>query len=227
LSEPTLAQRVRLHIYEFFLERARPPAAEELMTQFGLSRDEAVDVLRELADSRSVALVSGTARILMAWPFSGVTTPFVSIARGKEYMTNCAWDAIAVHAMLHGEPVDVASFCHHCARPIRIQLRDGHAVNVDPDSTLVYLALRPTEWWEDIITTCSNTMVFFCSEDHRDASGLSAAADRAASLTPQQTYELSIPLYDRRLEIDYVRPSRDQLNAHFASLGLTEPYWRI
>jgi hypothetical protein len=38
---------------------------------------------------------------------------------------------------------------------------------------------------------------------------------------------LSIPLYDRRLEIDYVRPSRDQLNAHFASLGLTEPYWRI
>jgi hypothetical protein len=70
-------------------------------------------------------------------------------------------------------------------------------------------------------------MVFFCSEDHRDASGLSAPADRAASLTPQLTHDLSVPLYEHRLKIDYARPGRDVLNAHFAALGLAEPYWRI
>jgi hypothetical protein len=129
--------------------------------------------------------------------------------------------------MLGEAPIGVGSFCHHCARPIHVELEGGRATRVEPESTLVYLALRPTEWWEDIITTCSNTMVFFCSAEHRDASGLSAPADAAASLTPQQTHDLGVPLYRDRLKLDYVRPGRDELNAHFASLGLTGGYWQI
>jgi hypothetical protein len=88
-------------------------------------------------------------------------------------------------------------------------------------------SVRPSEWWADIITTCSNTMVFFCSPAQRDASGLAASEDKAASLSPELTHRLSVPLYGTRLRIDYERPSRDELNAHFASLGLAQPYWRI
>jgi hypothetical protein len=129
--------------------------------------------------------------------------------------------------MLGNEPIAIDSYCHHCARPIHLELEGGGTTRVDPETTIVYLALRPTEWWEDIITTCSNTMVFFCSVEHRDASGLSASSDRAASLTPQQAHELGVPLYKDRLKLDYVRPGRDELNAHFAALGLSGPYWRI
>ena len=39
---------------------------------------------------------------------------------------------------------------------------------MEPEETLVYLVLRPTEWWENIVTTSSNTMVFFASPEHRD-----------------------------------------------------------
>ena len=70
-------------------------------------------------------------------------------------------------------------------------------------------------------------MVFFCSPEHRDASGLTADSDQAASLTPQETHDLGVPLYERRLEVDFVRPGRDELNAHFASVGLTGSYWRL
>jgi hypothetical protein len=218
---------MRLRIYEHFLERARPPLVEELIKEFGLSRSAVVDVLNELIQLRAIAVVKGTSRILMAWPFSAIATPFVVHARGRDYLANCSWDAIAFHSMLGNDPVRVDSFCHHCARSIRIELEDGRATLVDPDSTIVYLALRPTEWWEDIITTCSNTMVFFCSPEHRDASGLNAPGDAAASLTPQQTHDLGVPLYRDRLKIDYMRPGRDELNAHFESLGLSGPYWRI
>ena len=197
------------------------------MTGLGLTRAETVDVLLQLVETRGVALVKGTARILMAWPFSAIATPFLVHARGREYFANCSWDAIAFHAMLDNDDVAIDSRCHHCAAPIRVELSGGEALRVDPATTIVYLALRPTEWWEDIITTCSNTMVFFCSAEHRDESGLSAPADRASSLTPQLTHDLSVPLYERRLQIDYGRPGRDELNAHFASLGLPEPYWRI
>lgn len=110
-----------------------------------------------------------------------------------------------------GADVHIDSYCHHCSRPITIELSSGRATLVEPATTIVYLALRPSQWWEDIITTCSNTMVFFCSPEHRDAS------DPA----------LSVPLYASRLSIDYVRPGREELLAHFAALGLTGPYWTI
>ncbi|MDL2334487.1 MAG: organomercurial lyase [Chloroflexota bacterium] len=226
-TEPTLAQRVRFAVFQHFIDTGEPPLVEGLMTDFGLSRAETGAVLRDLAETRGVAVVKGTSRILMAWPFSAIATPFRVTARGRNYYANCSWDAIAFHAMLGNEPVHVDSFCHFCAAPIALEFADGRATKVEPAATIVYLALRPTQWWEDIILTCSNTMVFFCSAEHRDASGLVDAGNPGASLTPQQAHDLGVPIYADRMKIDYVRPGRDALNAHFAAVGLTGPYWQI
>ena len=225
-TRPTLDQRIRLFIYEHFAEHGSPPVVEQLMTWFDLSRPDSVEVLRRLAEARHIALVKGTARILMAFPFSAIATPFRVLANGRTYFANCAWDAVMFHEVL-GTDIAIDSFCHHCATPIRIEMRDGRAVRVEPAEAIVYLALRPTQWWEDIITTCSNTMVFFASVDHRDASDLSSPADSAASLMPDQALALGRPLYAGRLSIDYVRPGREELMTHFTSLGLTGPYWQI
>ncbi len=225
-DSPTLAQRVRMSILESFVEHSVPPVVEQLMSQFSLARTETVALLGELTAARHIALVKGTARILMAWPFSAIATPFVARARGRTYYANCSWDAIALHSVLVAD-MHIDSFCHHCARPIAIELSGGRATLVEPAATIVYLALGPSQWWADIIATCSNTMVFFCSPEHRDASDLCAPADQAASLTPDQTHELSVPLYAGRLSIGYVRPSREELLAHFAALGLTGPYWTL
>jgi hypothetical protein len=226
-AQPTVAQRVRFAVYQHFLERGEPPLVEQLMGEFGMTRAETVAVLRDLAETRGIAVVKGTSRVLMAWPFSAIATPFGVTARGRHYYANCSWDAIAFHAMLGGDPIRIDSFCHHCARPIAIEYAGGKSTFVDPPTTIVYLALRPTQWWEDIILTCSNTMVFFCSAEHRDASGLAPTADSGASLTPDQAHDLGVPLYADRMKIDYARPGRDELNAHFAALGLTGPYWQI
>ena len=227
MDEPTVAQRIRLHVYEHFLEHGRPPIAEELMRDFPLSREEVGATLRELQGQRNLAVVKGTLRILMAFPFSAIATPFRVRVRGRDYFANCAWDAVAFHAMLGEDDVDIDSYCHHCAQPIRIELRGGRAGVVEPADTIIYLALRPAQWWDDIVTTCSNTMVFFAGPDHRDSSDLCAPADQAVSLTPDRIHALSGPLYGGRLQIDYVRPGRDELVAHFDRLGLTGAYWQI
>lgn len=197
------------------------------MYEFSLTRPEAVSVIRELVETRGLAVVKGTSRILMAWPFSAIPTPFSVRARGRAWYANCSWDAVAFHSMLGENGLTIDSYCHHCAQPIHVELSGGRATVVEPKSTVVYLELRPTQWWEDIITTCSNTMVFFCSIEHRDASGVPTDPAQTATLTVQQTHELGVPLYRDRLKLDYVRPGRDELNAHFASLGLTGPYWQI
>lgn len=224
-DEQTVA-RVRLFIFEQLLGDARAPVVEELMTEFSLPREAVTAILDELAAARHIALVPGSARILMAFPFSAIATPFRVTTRGQDYFANCAWDAVAFHAML-GDEVRVDSFCHHCATPIRIELRDGRATRVEPAETVIYLALRPTQWWENIVTTCSNTMVFFASAEHRDASDLCAPPEQAATLTPDEVHALSGPIYRSKLELEYARPTRDELLDHFATLGLTGDYWRI
>lgn len=226
MSDVALQQRVRLFVFEQFLEHAAPPVVEQVMTEFSLSRDDATEVFDDLQAARHIALVPGTARILMAFPFSAIATPFRVTVGSRSYFANCAWDAIAFHAMLDTD-VRVDSFCHHCAQPMQVQLRDGHTTFVDPPETLVYLALRPTEWWSDIVTTCSNTMVFFASPEHRDASDLCAPADQAASLTPDQVHALSGPIYAGKFTLDYARPAKDELLAHFAAIGLTGQYWTL
>lgn len=226
MNEDLLPQRVRKFIFDHFVDHAAPPVLEQVMTEFSLSRDDATEVLRGLEAARHIALVKGTARILMAFPFSAVATPFRVTVRDRQYFANCSWDAIAFHAML-GDNVRVDSFCHHCATPIEIEMTDGRAAHVAPHDALVYLALRPTQWWEDIVTTCSNTMVFFASPEHRDASDLGAPAQAAASLTPDQVHALSIPIYGQKLALDYARPSKQELLDHFAAVGLTGEYWQL
>lgn len=198
------------------------------MTAFSMTRDDATEVLRTLERARHIALVKGTARILMAFPFSAIAAPFRVTVGDRLYFANCAWDAIAFHAML-GAEVRVDSFCHHCAAPVEIEMTGGRAspTRVAPSETLVYLALRPTQWWEDIVSTCANTMVFFASPEHRDASDLRAPADAAASLTPGQVHTLSVPIYARKFALDYARPSQGELLDHFAAVGLTGDYWQM
>ena len=222
-----LTARIRLFVFERFLARASPPVVEEIMDRFGINRPLAERSIDELAGGRHIALVPGTARILMAFPFSAIATPFCVTAQETTYFANCAWDAIAFHAMLGEADVDVDSYCHHCAQPIRIELRGGRATRVEPVETIVHLALPPTRWWDDIVTTCSNTMVFFASPEHRDQSDLCVPDDQAASLTPDHVHALSKPIYAHKFALDYARPSRDELLVHFAAIGLTGPYWSL
>lgn len=221
-----LAPRLRLAIFERFLADARPPLVEELMPAFDLGRATAEATLRDLAEARHIALVPGTARILMAFPFSAIATPFRVEVGGTRYFANCSWDAIAFHAML-GAEVHVTSSCHHCARPIEVVMADGAARHVEPATALVHLALPPSRWWDDIVTTCGSTMVFFCSAQHRDASALCGPPEEAVSLTPDEVHALSGPIYARKFALDYARPGREELLAHFAAIGLAGPYWQL
>jgi len=179
-----------------------------------------------LDTARHIALVKGTSRILMAFPFAAAATPCRVTTGGRTYFANCSWDAIAFHAML-GADVRVDSYCHHCAAPIEIEMSGGRAMRVSPAETLIYLALPPTRWWEDITTTCSNTMVFFASPQHRDASALCASAESAVSLTPDQVHALGEPIYRGKFDPDYARPGKQELLDHWRALGLSGDYWTL
>src|SRR2546425_375270 len=71
-----LARDVRKYVFDHFLEHAVPPVLEQIMERYHLDRVKAFAVLKALEDARHLKLVPGTQRILMAFPFSAVATPF-------------------------------------------------------------------------------------------------------------------------------------------------------
>jgi hypothetical protein len=221
-----LTQHVRKYVLEHFLEYSVPPVVEQIMKHFRLARAQALEVLQWLETARHLRLVPGTQRILMAFPFSAVATPFVVTRQNRRwYFANCAWDAVAFYAMLD-EDIRIRTQCHHCAEPIAINLSNGRSTST-PREPIVHLSLPAKQWWDDIVNTCSNHMVFFRSRTHLDDWRSESAAQDGAALTVEQTHALSVPIYRDRMKLEYARPSKDQLVAHFRALGLTGPFWDL
>jgi hypothetical protein len=199
------------------------------MRKFELDRASAFKVLVGLQSARHITLLPGTQRILMAFPFSSIVTPFRVRLTGKEkeYFANCAWDAVAIHVAL-GKEQWISSYCHHCSEDIKIHLKDQKVVSSQSDSPpLVYLGLPASKWWENILLTCSNNMVFFSSKDHLAEWKRSGSVTGGEALTVDQALRLSVPIYKDRMSVDYARPSREETIAHLQSLGLTGDFWKI
>ena len=218
---------LRRYIYTRFLEQGSPPVVERMMEDFGRGRELIEHQLERLDAARQIKLLPGTHRILMAFPFSAIVTPFrVVTADGRAFFANCAWDAVAFHAMLR-EPIQVDARCHHCGEPIRLDLVDGALTRASHDPPLVHLGLPAAQWWDDIITTCSNSMFFLASSEHRAAWRDAHPTAGGVELSVEQILRLSEPLYGGRLELAFARPSRDELVTLFQKLGLTGPFWSI
>lgn len=226
-NEADTSKIIRKFVFDHFLQHARPPVIEELMQKFQLSRTKSYEYLKQLEAARHLKLVPGTQRILMAWPFSAIPTPFhVTLGDGRNYFANCAWDAVAFQVMLK-EELGIYSYCHHCAEPLSMKLSNQGVESMHPEGVLVYLALPAAKWWDDIINSCSNHMTFFHSQPHLTDWFKANAGEKGEALTIDQTLKLSVPIYKDKVELDYKRPSKDELTHHFKSLGLEGDFWRL
>jgi len=227
-TSENLQKNVRKYIFDHFEEHSTAPVLEQIMRKFGLGRASAFKVLADQS-ARHIALLTGTQRILMAFPFSSIVTPFrVKVAgKDKEYFANCAWDAVAIHVAL-GKEQWISSYCHHCSEDVKIHLKDQRVIwQLSENQPIVYLALPASKWWENILLTCSNNMVFFSSKNHLEEWIKSDAVGGGEALTISQTLQLSVPICRTKMSLDYARPSREQTIAHFQSLGLTNDFWKI
>ena len=206
----------------------RPPVVEELMTEFGLTRAETTAVLRELADARHVALVSGTSRILMAFPFSAIATPFRVTRRRSRLLRQLRLGRGGVprHARR-----DIPSTRSAITAPSRSGSRCAaarHARRAGRDASST-LRSKPTPMvgghhhdllqHDGLLLPRPSTVTRPIWPAHarfgrfpHTRSGSRRWACRCTSGSCRSTTR---------------GPAVDELSAHFASLGLTGPYWQV
>ena len=220
------SRAVRKFIFDHFFEHAAPPVIEEVMQRFGLNRAEAFDLLRGLEADHHILLVPGTQRILMANPYSAVTTPFRVYLDGKRYFANCAWDTVSLHVMLDRD-ARVESYCHHCAEPIELSLRRGRVTSSKPAEPVIFLSMPVARWYENLVDTCSNNMVYFASRKHMEEWLANNPGLNGEALTAEKMAEVCAPLSKGRMSLEYERPPKEELMAHWDSLGMKSAFWKF
>lgn len=144
--------RVRVRLYELFLEQGRCPSKVEVAKDLGRNVGEVADAFRELAAAHMLVLQPGSGEVLMANPLSAVPTPFVVETGGgtgrRSWYGNCIWDALGVIAMLQGDGRVLAS-CGCCGESMTVTVRDGEVASEPPG--IVHFALPARRWWDDIV----------------------------------------------------------------------------
>jgi Alkylmercury lyase len=141
-----LDRRVRLHIYEQFLEDGRPPTAAETGSALGLSNDEAVRSYHRLADRRVIVLEPGTVDIWMANPLSARPTPFRAEVGARWWYGACIWDALGILAMVRVDGT-VRTACPDCDEPLVLTVSNS---DIGGDPGVAHFAVPAARWWDDI-----------------------------------------------------------------------------
>ena len=135
---------MRTHIYQHFRDNGRAPRAEQTAESLGLTTSEVVEGLQRLAESHLVVLVPGEPTVWMAHPFSGVQTDHVVIIGDRTWFANCAWDGLAIIALLGDGSYATESPVDRTGVEWFVE---GGVVS---PSGLVHLLVPAREFWDDI-----------------------------------------------------------------------------
>lgn len=144
--------RVRVRLYQLFLESGRCPSSTELAAALQCKRSEIVAAFHELAAAHMLVLQPGSGEVLMANPLSAVPTPFVVETQAdigpRSWYGNCIWDALGVIAMLQRDG-RVLTSCGCCGESMTVTVRKGEAEAKPPG--IVHFAIPAKHWWDDIV----------------------------------------------------------------------------
>ncbi len=130
-------------ILRTFLQRGGPIPVEDIIRASPGAQPETIhDALVTLDDEDLIRVRAG--HIDLAYPFSAAPTPFrVRLSGGRERHACCATDALGFAPMV-GEPVEIASSCHHCGDPLKF-VATPQGVGPDSEGVMVWFGKRGDE----------------------------------------------------------------------------------
>ena len=222
-----LNKHVRKYIYDHFYSFGVPPTLEKMIVKFQKERGEISSVLKSLHEDHLIVVDEKIHKIMIAHPFSGIPTSFVvKSSQDVKYYATCAWDSIALHFTLESD-IEIESYCYHCYEEIRLILSNRQIVLKIPEETIIHFQEPAGTWWDDIIDTCFNTMNYFCSKDHLDKWIVQNASKSGELVPDDKILDLSLFLYENKMNVDYERPSAEEIRDRFKKNGLISDFWKI
>jgi hypothetical protein len=139
----TVDRVVRAAVFELLATGSRDPTPSELAIATGLTVDAVAGSLNRLSVEHRLVLSADGDRVVMAHPFSSVSTDYQSQIGDRVWWANCAWDAFGILALLGDGRVVATS----PSQPESVwTVSDGV---VAPDG-LVHFVVPARRFWDDI-----------------------------------------------------------------------------
>lgn len=142
-----LDRLTRWMVYQHFVQSGAAPPLDRLARLVEAPVPEVGAALERLAAERQLVLRDGA--ILMAPPFGDFESGLRVEARGVTYRAPCAWDALAIAALLESDAVIEADPLVGRGT-IRLEVRDGTLL---PTTTAIHFVVPAADFWADITFT--------------------------------------------------------------------------
>jgi len=148
-EQAALDAEVRSLIYDGFLTEGTAANRAGLAGKLSLAEQVVGDSLSRLAAAHMLVLQPESGEVLMANPFSAVSTAFRVESAEQGWWANCIWDALGVCAMAN---VDATVFtsCPDCGQAMLLEVRGSR---LSSGEGLVHFAVPAAHWWDDIVFT--------------------------------------------------------------------------
>ena len=149
-EEDRLDWEVRSLVYGQFVETGLPPTVELIAEGMGVEARQVRAAYERLHERHALFLDSEVREVRMAFPFSGIPTPFRVRAGGRpRYWANCAWDMLGIPAALHADALIGAEYAEDGA-PARLSVEGGR---LRGDGGVVHFPPPLGRWYDDLAFT--------------------------------------------------------------------------
>lgn len=141
---------IRAEVYRYMIDHARAPSLRETGDIVGMPLEAVRETFRRLHRAHALFLEPGTDRIRMLNPFSAVPTSFRVEVDERSYFANCAWDMLAIPAML-GRDARIHARLGAEDTSVLIPVTDG-----EPRAArefVVNFSVPFRHWYDDLIHT--------------------------------------------------------------------------
>ncbi len=128
-------------VIQRMIATGQAPYYTELAAALGCSVEEGRRTLHDLMDSGIPCwLHPGTDYIASFAPFNNLPTQYRIAVEGEEkWFAQCGFEALAVCWLFPGKTVRIAAPCLDCGDLIRIEMRDGEFLTVEPAEVVGHL----------------------------------------------------------------------------------------
>lgn len=141
---------IRLYIYETLVKTGHVPSHQQTARHFDIGDEVARLAYRRLHDAHLLFLYPNTDEIMMAFPLSGIKTPYQVIVDDVTLYANCAWDSLGIPAML-GKDAQVTVEHPLTQETITYTIHNGELQA--EGGSVVHYALPFAAWYDDLIDT--------------------------------------------------------------------------
>lgn len=220
------SREVRHLVYRSFANAGLPPSIAELSQLTGRDEDEVRRRLRSLADAHALVLNEQQDSIRMAHPFTSAPMAFVVTPidglDDRRWWGGCGWDSFGISAALDLD-VRIDSACPQCGRTIAVEAGPQRP----PIGSFVVRFPRPaTEWWHDVVATCTNIRMF-CNRAHAQLWTAGHAPNSGYIADARTVWDLALAWYGDRVAPDFQPHTRACNQTLLTERGLVGAFWRL